>query len=188
MSFFVHFSGVSIRTLIGAGILFWLFSGCTTSEDRALSQEEYIQAVSDFHVSLAASQTDEARFAFNKMNEVAVAYPKEAAAWANLGVYAMRQGNFDLAAERIEAAVELEPGHADIPYLAGLIESGRGHLEEAISYFRRATYADPDHLRVRFSLARELERLDDTIHQEEIRTKIGRASCRERGEIAGVTW
>src|SRR5690625_5781513 len=91
MSFFVHFSGVSIRTLIGAGILFWLFSGCTTSEDRALSQEEYIQAVSDFHVSLAASQTDEARFAFNKMNEVAVAYPKEAAAWANLGVYAMRQ-------------------------------------------------------------------------------------------------
>lgn len=170
MSFFVHFSGVSIRTLIGAGILFWLFSGCTTSEDRALSQEEYIQAVSDFHVSLAASQTDEARFAFNKMNEVAVAYPKEAAAWANLGVYAMRQGNFDLAAERIETAVELEPGHADILYMAGLIESGRGHLEEAVSYFRRATYSDPDHLRVRFSLARELERLDDTIHQEEIRT------------------
>src|SRR5690625_7745196 len=51
-----------------------------------------------------------------------------------------------------------------------MIESGSGHLEEAISYFRRATYADPDHLRVRFSLARELERLDDTIHQEEIRT------------------
>src|SRR5690625_5399742 len=82
----------------------------------------------------------------------------------------MRQGNFDRAAERIETAVELEPGHADILYLAGLIESGRGHLEEAISYFRRATYADPDHLRVRSSLARELERLDDTIHQEEIRT------------------
>src|SRR5690625_7814597 len=54
--------------------------------------------------------------------------------------------------------------------MAGLIESVRGHLEEAVSYFRRATYSDPDHLRVRFSLARELERLDDTIHQEEIRT------------------
>src|SRR5690625_3897230 len=106
MSFAGHFSGVYIRTLIGAGILFWLFSGCTSAEDRAVSQEEYIQAVSDFHVSLAASQTDEARFAFNKMNEVAVAYPKEAAAWANLGVDAMRQGNFDLAAERIETAVE----------------------------------------------------------------------------------
>src|SRR5690625_1229530 len=113
MSFFVHFSGVSIRTLIGAGILFWLFSGCTTSEDRALSQEEYIQAVSDFHVSLAASQTDEARFAFNKMNEVAVAYPKEAAAWANLGVYAMRKETVDLAAERIKTDVALEPDIAD---------------------------------------------------------------------------
>src|SRR5690625_3472713 len=100
---------------------------------------------------MAASQTDEARFAFSKMNEVDVAHPQAAAAWAKLGAYAMRQGNFDIAAERIETAVDLEPGHADIIYLAGLIESGRGHLEEAISYFRRATYADPDHLRVRFS-------------------------------------
>lgn len=170
MSFSVHFNGVFVKALVGAGILFWLLSGCSAPENRTLNQEEYIQAVSDFHVSLAASQTDEARFAFNKMNEVAVAYPEEAAAWANLGVYAMRQGNFDLAAERIETAVNLEPGHADILYLAGLIESGRGHLEEAVSYFRRAAYADPEHLRVRFSLVRELERLDDTIHQEEINT------------------
>ncbi|MDR9447546.1 MAG: hypothetical protein RI519_07445, partial [Balneolaceae bacterium] len=66
------------------------------TQEVSTTSETYQKAVNDFRVSLAASQTDESRFAFNKMNDVVLAYPQEAAAWANLGVMAMRQGNRDL--------------------------------------------------------------------------------------------
>lgn len=170
MKFSVNCCRTFGKTLAGITLFLLFLSACTSQEQETLDQEEYIQAVSDFYVSLAASQTDEARFAFNKMNEVAQTYPREAAAWANLGVYAMRQGNYDLASDRIATAVDLEPNHSDILYLAGIIESGQGNLEGAVGFFRRSTYSDPQNLRVRFSLARELERLDDTGNQEEINT------------------
>jgi len=149
-------------------LLIFLYS-CSTAEEKPVEEtSEYEQAVSDFYVSLGASQTDEARFAFNKMNEVAQAFPEEAAAWANLGVYAMRQGNFDLAADRIAQAVELKPENADLLYLAGLIESRRGNTEQAITYLRNGVEAAPDHLRIRYALLEELEREDDTANAEEV--------------------
>lgn len=143
---------------------------CSSGEEKPIEETaDYEQAVSDFYVSLGASQTDEARFAFNKMNEVAQAFPEEAAAWANLGVYAMRQGNFDLAADRIARAVDLEPENADILYLAGLIESRRGNTEQAITYFRNGVSVAPDHLKIRYGLLEELEREDDTANAEEVK-------------------
>ena len=142
---------------------------CSPGEDTPIENtEEYEQAVSDFYVSLGASQTDEARFAFNKMNEVAQAFPEEAAAWANLGVYAMRQGNFDLAADRIAQAAELRPENADILYLAGLIESRRGNTEQSITYLRSGIEANADHLRIRYALLEELERENDVANAEEV--------------------
>jgi len=142
---------------------------CSPSEEIPIEEtQEYEQAVSDFYVSLGASQTDEARFAFNKMNDVAQAFPEEAAAWANLGVYAMRQGNFDLAAERIAQAAELEPDNGDILYLAGLIESRRSNTEQAITYLRSGVEATPDNLRIRYALLEELERENDTANAEEV--------------------
>ena len=153
--------------------LFLLYS-CTPGEEIPVEDtEKYEQAVSDFYVSIGASQTDEARFAFNKMNDVAQAFPKEAAAWANLGVYAMRQGNFDLAAERIAQAAELEPENSDILYLAGLIESRRGNTQQSVAYLRRGIYADSDNLRIRYALLEELEREDDTANAEEVKQLLG---------------
>lgn len=150
-------------------LLIFLFYSCTSAEEVPIQNtEEYEQAVSNFYVSLGASQTDEARFAFNKMNEVAQAFPEEAAAWANLGVYAMRQGNFDLAADRISTAAELRPEHADILYLAGLIESRRGNTEQSIAYLRRGIEAAPDHIRIRYALLEELERENDVANAEEV--------------------
>jgi Tfp pilus assembly protein PilF len=142
---------------------------CTPAEETPVENtEEYQQAVSNFYVSLGASQTDEARFAFNKMNDVAQAFPQEAAAWANLGVYAMRQGNFDLAAERISQAAELQPNNSDILYLAGLIESRRGNTGQSIAYLRRGIEANPEQLRIRYALLEELEREDDVANADEV--------------------
>ncbi len=148
--------------------LFLAMACASESDDPGQDSDTYREAVSNFYVSLAASQTDEARFAFNKMNEVAQAYPEEPAAWANLGVYAMRQGNFELSAERFETALELMPNQPDILFLAGMLESRRGDLDQSISYYRRGIEADPENLMIQYALVQELERQDDIAHADEI--------------------
>lgn len=142
---------------------------CSRPEPLEIHEtEEYKRAVSDFYVSLGASQTDETRFAFNKMNDVAQAFPSEAAAWANLGVLAMRQGNYDLAEDRFNRSLEIEPNHPDLLFLSSIMESLRGDLEKSVGYLRRAVEAEPSNLKIQYALAQELERVDDRTHSNEI--------------------
>lgn len=163
-----------------------LLAACGSQEPERPGPESdaYLRAVSDFFVSLAAAQTDEARFAFNKMNDVARAWPQEAAAWANLGVYAMRQGNFDLAGQRMEQAREAAPGHPDVLWLSGMYYSRRGDVAEAIRYFREAAEASPENPRIWFSLFTELERQDDTANAEEIMQVLAQLKQLEPGNQA----
>lgn len=161
----VRLTLIILALLAGSAVLF----SCQQQEDIPVQEtEEYRQAVADFYMSLGASQTDQARFAFNKMNDVAQAFPEEAAAWANLGVYAMRQGNFDLAEDRFGQALELKPEHADVLFLASIMESRRGNVHLSIDYLRRAVEADDENLRAHFSLVQELERQDDVANAQEI--------------------
>jgi tetratricopeptide (TPR) repeat protein len=146
---------------------------CSPSEREVLRTDaDYQQAVADFYMSLGASQTDQARFAFNKMNDVAQAFPEESAAWANLAVFAMRQGNFDLATDRIGRALDLSPEHEDVLFLAAIIGSRRGDMAGSIAYLRRAIAVAPHNIRIRFALAQEMEREDDVANSSEIREKL----------------
>lgn len=154
-------------------ILIFVIQACSGSDESTSAEETtYAQAVSDFYMSLGASQTDETRFAFNKMNDVAQAFPEEPAAWANLGVYAMRQGNFDLAKDRIERAIELQPNNADLLYLGGLILSRQGDLPAAIDLLRKAVTNEPGHIRVKYALVQELERENDAANADEMIEKL----------------
>jgi tetratricopeptide (TPR) repeat protein len=137
------------------------------------ARDQYREAVSAFHVSLAAIETDQASFAFFKMSDVADLYPEEPAVWANLGVFALRQGNLALAAEQMTRARDLAPGEADILFLSAIVENRRGNQDEAISFLRSAVEADPADLRVRFALLTELERQDDVGNAEEIEEHLG---------------
>ena len=130
--------------------------------------EQYTRAVSDFYISLGASQTDETRFAFNKMNDVVQAFPQEAAAWANLGVLAMRQGNYDLAEDRFNRSLEIEPNHPDLLFLSSIMESMRGNTERSVNYLKRGVESEPSHLKLHYALAQELERVDDRANADEI--------------------
>lgn len=138
-----------------------------TEENDGGDTDKYGKAVADFYMSLGASQTDQTRFAFNKMNEVAQAYPEETAAWTNLAVYAMRQGNFNLATERIGQALELSPQHPEVLHLAGLIASRQGDTSQAIEYFRQA--ASSENPRVLYAIAQELERENPSGNSGEIK-------------------
>ncbi len=158
-----------LKFIIPSLFLIVAIQACSGSDESVSSESvSYEQAVSDFYMSLGASQTDQTRFAFNKMNDVATAYPEEPAAWANLGVYAMRQGNYDLAKDRIERAIELQPNNADLLYLGGLIISRQGDLSAAIDLLRRAVTNEPEHIRANYALVQEIEREDDTANADEI--------------------
>lgn len=157
------------KFLIPCLLLMVMIQACSGSDESTSTESaSYEQAVSDFYMSLGASQTDQTRFAFNKMNDVAQAFPEEPAAWANLGVYAMRQGNFDLAKDRIERAIELQPNNGDLLYLGGLIISRQGDLTGAIDLLRRAVSNEPEHIRAKYALMQELEREDDITNADEI--------------------
>ena len=52
--------------------------------------------------------------------------------WANWGVLALRQRNFDAAAQGTERAHELAPRDDHIYYLLGILESNRGRSVQAI--------------------------------------------------------
>lgn len=158
---------LSVLTLVLVGLI-----SCGPSDEHAGESsgesDTYDQAVADFYMSLGASETDQARFAFNKMNDVAQAFPEETAAWANVAVFAMRQGNFTLANERIAQAVERSPDHPQVLFLAGLIASRQGNITEAIDYFRQASEVS-DNPRILYALAQELERENPSGNSNEIK-------------------
>src|SRR3990172_346166 len=68
------------------------------------SSREYREIVSAFYVGLAALQVGDDLRADAKLMQLTQLVPDEPAGWANWGLLALRQGNFDAAAERLERA------------------------------------------------------------------------------------
>lgn len=159
-------------------ILHWVKTACliciiaacsTTPPKPDVESDEYQQAVSDFYVSLAAIQSGQGLFAAEKMQNVADAYPNEVAAWANLGVYAMRQGNFELASDRMENALEQGKNNAKVQFLASILESRKGEIQSSIEHLRNAVRLDSANIKMRYALAEELERENSEANAERIK-------------------
>ena len=102
------------------------------------SSKTYADFVSAFYVGLAALQVGDDVRADRELARATQIVPGEPAAWANWGVLALRQRNFDPAGQRLELAQKLAPHNDAIEYLLGLLESGRGKSAEAIADFRKA--------------------------------------------------
>ena len=84
--------------------------------------------------------------------------PGEPAAWADWGILALRQRNFDPAKQRLDRAHALVPRNSQIDADLGVLESTRGNSAEAIADLRRAVDLDPHNLRALYLLAVEVER------------------------------
>jgi Flp pilus assembly protein TadD len=135
------------------------FAGCGTSgrlPDK--SSKEYADTVSAFYTGLAALQVGDDVTAENKLTQVTQLAPGEPAGWANWGVLAFRQRNFDVAAQRYDRARELAPKNDQIYYLLGILQSTRGNSKEAIADWRRAVGLNPQNYRAAYQLALEVER------------------------------
>ena len=88
----------------------------------------YADVVSAFYIGLAALQVGDDVHAESKLSEVTQLVPGEPAGWANWGVLALRQRNYDTAAQRLERARDLAPENDRIYDLLGILESQRGQF------------------------------------------------------------
>jgi Tfp pilus assembly protein PilF len=136
-----------------------LVSSCRpTSTLPTRSSPQYNEIVRTFYIGLAALQVGHDVQADEKLAKFTQLAPAEPAGWANWGLLALRQRNFDTAAERIERARSLASDNSDIYYLVGLLESSRGKTAEAITALKKAVELDPKNSIATYKLAEEVER------------------------------
>jgi len=138
----------------------WILS-TACSRNSGLPQPgtpQYADLVRAFYVGLAGLQTgadDPARQNLTKATGIA---PGEPAGFANLGILALRQQDFDNAFKFADQARTLAPDNSRIEELLGIVESKRGKQAEAIAHFKKAVAADPKNLKALYALADETER------------------------------
>jgi tetratricopeptide (TPR) repeat protein len=138
------------------------FTGCHAGAKLPdKNSPEYRKVVSAFYVGLAALQVGDDVHADSRLSEVTQLVPAEPAGWGNWGVLALRQRNYDVAAQRLEKARDLAPQNDHIYDLLGILESSRGDSAKAIADLRKAVEFNPKNLRAIYQLAEEVERQGD---------------------------
>src|SRR5262245_36360282 len=141
---------VAVMTLAAGA---WLLQACNSGNKvPAKSSPQYSEAVSTFYVGLAALQVGDDVHAGSTLARFTQLAPGEPAGWANWGVLALRQRDYNAAAQRLERAGRIAPQNARIHYLQGLLESERGNSAQALAEFRKAAELDPRDARARYAL------------------------------------
>ncbi|HKR10444.1 MAG TPA: FG-GAP-like repeat-containing protein [Pyrinomonadaceae bacterium] len=139
-----------------------LITGCRpTATLPSRGTPEYNELVRTFYIGLAALQVGHDVQADSKLAQFTQLAPAEPTGWANWGLLALRQKNFDTASERLERARTLAPDSGDIQYLLGLLESSRGKTPESITALRKAVELNSNNLLAVYKLAEEVERQGD---------------------------
>ncbi len=168
-------------------IALFVFAGCRPGTTLpARSTAEYNELVRTFYIGLAALQVGHDVQADSKLAQFTQLAPSEPAGWANWGLLALRQRNFDVANERIERARSLAPENADIQYLIGLLESSRGKTPEAIAALRKAVELDPNNLFAVYKLAEELERQGDEQSTAEVQNLLQKILAAQPDNLAAT--
>jgi len=156
---YAPFSRSKFCLLLAVGVM---LAGCHPAERLPdTSSKTYSDFVAAFYVGLAALQVGDDVRAEKTLADATNLVPAEPAGWANWGILALRQRNFDLAAQRFDRAVSLDASDDRLFYLQGLLESDRGNSPAAIGKLRKAVSLNPRNLRAIFQLASEVERQGD---------------------------
>jgi tetratricopeptide (TPR) repeat protein len=136
-----------------------IFSGCHRGERLPdTNSKAYKELVSNFYVGLAALQVGDDVRAESTLSQATQLVPGEPASWVNWGILALRQRNFDVAAQRLNKALALVPRNDQIYYLLGILESNRGNVAGAVSNFGMSTGLNAQNVRAAYALASEVER------------------------------
>src|SRR5436190_10288460 len=170
-----------LATLLGG------FAGCDSPAKLPQKpSKEYQSVVSAFYAGLAALQVGNDAYADIKLSEVTHLAPGEPAGWGNWGVLALRQRNFDAAAQRIERARGLAPEDSNIYNLLGALETNRGHSDQAIAALRKAVDLNPQDLRTAYALAQEIERRRDPNSEADFQQAIQKILAAQPDNLAAL--
>jgi Flp pilus assembly protein TadD len=150
------------------------------------SSKTYSDFVSIFYVGLAALQVGDDVRAETSLAEATKLVAAEPAGWANWGILALRQRNFDAAAQRFDKAVSLDSGDDRIYYLQGLMESDRGNSTQAIAKLRQAVKLNPKNLRALYQLASEVERQGDEHSEADFQQLIQQVLATQPDNLAAL--
>lgn len=134
--------------------------------------EAYAEAVTAFYTGIAAIEVGEDRRAEEHLLRVVELAPDEPAAWANLGLLALRRNELDVAVDRLDKARELAPNESRIHFMLGLVEATRGNAEAAISHFEQARDLNPQNVRAIYALAEQVETYRGDGASEQVRTLV----------------
>jgi Tfp pilus assembly protein PilF len=171
--------------LVGSLVAF--LSGCHSAPKLPeKGSKTYANVVSAFYIGLAALQVGDDVHAESKLSELTQLVPTEPAGWANWGVLALRQRNYDLAAQRLERARDLAPQNDQIYDLLGVLEADRGHSGEAIADLRKAVDLNPKNLRAAYALAEEIERQGDANSEAEFQQVIQKILAAQPDNLAAL--
>src|SRR5258705_13690736 len=106
------------------------------AEAAAQTRAEANDAKAWFAKGQAALQSGDLDSAEQAFRKVLAADPTAGAAYANLGVIAMRRRNWDEALQNLNKAEKLAPRMAGVRLNMGLVEFRRGNYAEGIAPFR----------------------------------------------------
>jgi Tfp pilus assembly protein PilF len=170
------------------GIAFCLlFSGCHAKDALPkASSEGYSQFIAMFYQGLAALQVGDDVRAESSLSRATELAPGEPAAWVNWGILALRQRNFDAAAERLNRARTLASNNDQIEYLLGLLESERGNSAAAVRYLQDAVQSNPHNLRALYELASETEREGDASSDKHFEELMQQILATDPGNLAAL--
>jgi tetratricopeptide (TPR) repeat protein len=176
-----------VRSCLLFASLTAFLSGCHSAPKLPeKGSKAYANVVSAFYVGLAALQVGDDVHAESKLSELTQLVPTEPAGWANWGVLALRQRNYDLAAQRLERARDLAPQNDQICDLLGILEADRGHSAEAISDLRKAVDLNPKNLRAAYALAEEVERQGDPNSETDFQQVIEKILAAQPDNLAAL--
>ncbi len=158
--------------LVVAGLVaVWI--GCKGREaipvDSTASDSE---AVSAFHIGVAAMQIGQLDHAEKELERAAKLAPNEPSIYVNLGLVNLRRGDADAAASQLEKARTLAPLNFEVALFQGHVEHLRGRLEEAAAHLRRALAAKPGDAKAGFELVKVLGRVGGEAAESEARQQL----------------
>ncbi len=162
-----------------------LATGCHSGLPKPQSAR-YTQFVQAFYVGLAAMEVGNDVRAEDQLGQATQLAPGEPAGWADWGILALRQRNFDQAKQRLDRAHALAPRNSQIDADLGVLESTRGNSAEAIANLRTAVDLDPHNLRALYLLAVEIERQGGSGSEQECQQLIERILAAQPDNLAAL--
>lgn len=150
----IHTQSLSTSAAVFVALI---LSACGQGGLPAPDSEDYRETVRAFYTGIAALQVGQDRHAEEQLLRATELAPDEPAAWANLGLLALRRAELDLAADRLERARTLAPEQSRVFFLSGLLEVARGNSDRAIGYFQTARELDAENIKAIYALSEQIE-------------------------------